>query len=209
MTEIVPIRDNASDSEILYEIQKFYQGTIDHHDSNASELLYESIQKIIQVAFQRGNDKYRLLYELGFIFYNNYIAVNLTKLSNVFGIKNNYISMLLKQWTIVSHWDKSKKKELINSFENGVDLKLWTLRQPPPDDPVYQYFNTGSFNYEPINNVSIVNCVNNFKVPNQKNKIIHDPLSSKRFDISTQKIISVPPKNWEFDLTPKYTLSYI
>ena len=32
MTEVVQIKKDATDEEILEEIRKFYQGTIDSHD---------------------------------------------------------------------------------------------------------------------------------------------------------------------------------
>lgn len=207
MTEVVQIKKDATDEEILEEIRKFYQGTIDSHDSNASELLYESIQKIIQVACTKGSNKPQLLYELGFIFCKKYIAVNLTKLSKVFGLKNNSISLLLKQWAIMSHWDKNEKKALIHSFDPTVDLKLWTLRQPSPDDPVYKFFDKNSTDFE-AKKVNVVNNINSTQIQNKKWKLTQDPLTSARFDTTTQNIISVPPKQWEFDLNPKFTLSY-
>ncbi|KAH0794552.1 hypothetical protein GPJ56_001577 [Histomonas meleagridis] len=202
----ITIEEGATDEQILAAIRSSFQDKVSlENKDKAAQLLYNYIYHIVEIVVEKGTNKAQLLYDCGIIFYRQCIALNLTFLSQIFNIKNNTISFLFKAWAKCIQWDVNDKRAIIHSFDPNIDLKLWTLRQPPENDPILSFSDVVNDLKAP----QTITFINNIPHIAEQPYLTVDTDALYRKSMRHNVCFDDPPRKWIFDQKPKHKLVFV
>ena len=162
--------------------------------------IQDEIIFLVQVALIRSNEPTNFLYKCGLMFLQEFISVNLSKLTVTLSLNNAVLSQRIKNWNIKT-WDLKHKKLILSQYEDNPDLRSWSLRKPHDCDKLKEILSREIS----VQTTQILYEANPVPPPTSQPCGIDLQVLRLR-DFNQQVIYDQPSFTWEFDVNPKKSL---
>lgn len=196
--EDIPLTNN--DNQLLASINQIFKDYRSNPEVPITEFPNE-LQWTIGLISERAIDKQLTLFQSGFIFLQEHVAINLSKISELMNLSNTQLYKRLKTWP-ASVWNVAEKKKIIYDFNPNSDMRSWSLRKLTKACPINSFVNS-QLDLQTSHPISEINAL----PPPQSQKV--SEINLNVFSLSriySNEVFDRPPNPWKFDQTPEKEL---
>lgn len=197
LPKVEEVPECANDKMVYKTIVSIFKKYREQYEAPISEFDNELLW-LLNFVDNRAVNKPYVLFKCGFVFHQEKVGINITRIATTISLTNMQVSQRVKGW-ITQVWDITEKKMLLFHFRNNCDLRTWSLRKINKDNCISEFVlsKISLQTPQPVNEVNLIPPPLIQPVTSINTKII-DMKHMSNFIVCSKS-----PKQWVFNQESK------